>query len=569
MSAIGPLAAVRDLGRARVIAGVLARHGFGDAAQRLGLAAAIARAGRVLHWKPAAALSAASSPQRACRALEELGPAFVKFGQLLSTRVDLFAPEWIAEFEKLQDQVPAVPFAELRPGLEAALGAKLEAVFPVFDEKPLAAGSIAQVHRARLADGREVVVKIRRPGIRPVVEADLRLLARLSETAARGMPELRRFRPRALVRQLSRSLRRELDLARECRTAERIAARLPKGSPLVIPQVHWEFTRETVNVQDFIAGIPGHDPGAAQAAGLDRRLLAQRGADAMLRMILVEGLFHADPHPGNVFYLPGNRFALIDFGMAGRLTEARRGEVAGLLDALARRDADAVLRALAAWAPGAEGDEGLREAVEEFIDRHHGVPLARLDLGGMLADVAALLRDHQVPLPPDLALLIKALITLEGLGRRLDPEFDMASAAAPLLRRALRDRYRPSALLRRGRRLLEETLSVARSAPRALRRLLGADLRGRPRITFDMPRLEGFGLRLDRAASRVTVGLVTAALIVGTSIVMTVKGGPSLLGLPLFGLLGFAGSALCGLWLMLSIWRSGHMRHRRGRDDDS
>jgi len=277
-------------------------------------------------------------------------------------------------------------------------------------------------------------------------------------------------------------------------------------------------------------------------------------------MILIEGFFHADPHPGNLFLLPGDRIALIDFGMVGRLSETRRREVADLLLNLAQRDAKEVRRVLAMWTPHADGDEALAEAIDEFLDQYHGVRLARLNLGAMLADTVALLRDHRLWLPADLAMLIKALITLEGFGRRLDPGFDMAGTAEPYLRKVLRDRYRPRALLKRGVRVAEEFLTLAAELPRTARRLLAGDKHGRPRVTFDLPRLDRFGRRIDRAASRITVGLITAALIVGTSIVMTVSGGPTLMGLPLFGLVGFFGAGLSGIWLVASIWRGGHSR---------
>lgn len=551
-------AVVHDLGRLRSVAGVLIRHGFGDLAHRLGMIAAVGRTERLLHWKQP--LADLTTPQRAVRALEELGPTFVKLGQVMATRVDLFPPEWIAELERLQDQVPTVPFETLRPGLEAALGAPIGTLFGSFEETPLAAGSLAQVHGATLPDGRHVVVKIRRPGIRSVIEADLRLLARIAGVAERDLPELRRFRPRALVRQLSIALRRELDFEREGRAAERIANGQPPESGLVVPRVHWGLTRESVNVQERIVGIPAHDLALADAAGLDRARIARRGAEAMLRMILIEGFFHADPHAGNLFLLPGDRIALIDFGMVGRLSEPRRREVADLLLSLAHRDAREVRRVLAIWTPHADGDEPLAEALDEFLDRYHGVRLERLNLGAMLADTVALLREHRLWLPPDLAMLVKALITLEGFGRRLDPGFDMAGTAQPYLHRVLRDRYRPRALLKRGVRVAEEFITLAAELPRTARRLLAADGRGRPRVTFDLPRLDRFGRRIDRAASRIAVGLITAALIIGTSIVMTVSGGPTLLGLPLFGLVGFVGAVLSGVWLVASIWRGGHSR---------
>ena len=246
----------------------------------------------------------------------------------------------------------------------------------------LAAASLAQVHRARLANGDEVVLKVRRPGIRKVVEADLRLLAHVAEIVEAEVPELRRYHPQAVIRQFTISLRRELDFAAECRNAERIAANFADHDEIVIPRVHWQWVGERLNVQDFIRGIPGRDLAATDAAGLDRKLLAQRGAEAVLKMMLEDGFFHADPHPGNVFYLPDNHIAFIDFGMVGRLSERRRIELLQMLLGLVERQPQAVADVLQDWAGDAHGvDPGqLEMEVEAFVDQYHGVPLAQLQL---------------------------------------------------------------------------------------------------------------------------------------------------------------------------------------------
>ena len=438
---IETLDTARDLGRLKEILGVMVRHGFGDTVRRLGLTDRLERAGQALNWTHAADLARVEPPVQVRLALEELGPAFVKFGQILAGRADLFGPEWIAEFEKLHSNVPALPIDALRPQLREDLGAEPEAVFAWFDTTPLAAASIAQVHRARLQDGSEVIVKIRRPGIADTIQADLRLLQRLAALAEAELPALKPYRPQQLVREFARSLRRELDLAGECRQAERIATNMAVLPHIVIPRVHWAYTRERINVQDFIDGTPG---GALAAltpeAGFDRTVLAQRGAQAVLQMIVKDGVFHADPHPGNVFYLSGNRIAFIDFGMVGRLSQRRRDELLQLLLGLVEHQPQAVADVLLDWTGDAQGLNlgQLETEIEAFVDQYHGVPLAQLSLGQMLADVTAILREHHLGLPSDLALLIKAFISLEGMGRNLDPDFHMATEALPLLKQVVR-----------------------------------------------------------------------------------------------------------------------------------
>lgn len=552
------ISAVRDLGRLHAIASVLIRYGFGDLVRRIGMADTLERAGRALRWHEPEELAWLEPPARVRRALEELGPSFVKLGQILATRVDLFPPEWIAEFGKLQDAAPAIPFADLLPQLTEDLGATPEAIFPRLETQALAAASLAQVHRAWLADGTAVILKVRRPGIRSVVEADLRLLARLAEIAETEAPELRRYRLREVVRQFTLSLRRELDFSAEGRSAERIAAHFADHPEIVVPRIHWSLTGERLSVQDYVEGIAGRDLAAVDAAGLDRRLLARRGASAVLKMMLEDGFFHADPHPGNVFYLPDNRIAFIDFGMIGRLSEERRYQLAVLLHGLVSHDAEKVAEVLLDWSSDAQTDgESLQPEIEAFVDQYHGVPLKQLDLGAMLSDLAAILREHGLALPPDLALLIKAFIALEGLGRQLDPDFDMAGEATPFLERVLIAHVAPGALARRGWRALSDTLALVAGLPQDLRQLLRAARRGKLQVQVEVLPLKQFGDRLDRAASRLAISVVTAALIVGSAIVMTVERAPALPGLPSFGLLGFIAAVIGGIWVLLSIWRGG------------
>ncbi len=555
---IETLVAARDVGRLNTIAGVLIRHGLGDVVHRLGLAEQLARAGQVLMQPHAADLARLEPPVQLRLAMQELGPTFVKLGQILAGRADLFGPEWIAEFEQLHSHVPAVPLERLRPQLREDLGAEPEVVFARFDTEPLAAASIAQVHRARLHDGSEVVVKIRRPDIAETIAADLRLLARLAVLAEQALPWLQPYRPQRLVKELARSLQRELDLASECRSAERIAKNLAALPWIVVPRVHWAYTRERVNVQDFIDGIAGYHLDRLRPPEYDRRLLARRGAQAVLKMIVEDGLFHADPHPGNVFYLADNRIAFIDFGMVGRLAARRRAELLTLLLGLVQRDAQAVADVLLDWTGDAgEADiDTLETEIEAFVEQYHGVPLAQLSLSNMLADVTAILREHRLALPSDLALLIKAFITLEGLGRGLDPDFHMAQEALPLLRKVMRAQYRPKVLAQKAWRHLRRSLGLLEKLPHDLSRLMRNARRGRLNIHLDIVHLRRVGDQLTQAANRISMALVIAALIVGSSIVMTVAGGPSLFGLPAFGFLGFCGAVLGGLWLVRSIRQS-------------
>jgi ubiquinone biosynthesis protein len=552
------ISVVRDLPRLHEIASVMIRYGWGDLVRVLGISGVLERAGRILHWQSSNEISQLDAPVRIRRALEELGPTFVKLGQLLATRVDLFPPHWIAEFEKLHSQVPAVPFERLQTDLVAAIKGEPGEVFAAFDPIPLAAASMAQVYRATLKDGTPVVIKIRRPGIENVIKADLRILEHAAKLLESEVPDSRRYDPAQIVSQFRRSLNRELDLAKEARNIDQFARDFADDPLVKIPRVYWEFTNDRVNVQEEIVGLEGVAPDKLRASGLDPKLLAARGADTVLRMVLEHGYFHADPHPGNVLFLPGNRIGMIDFGMVGMLTNARRNQLVDLLHALTGKDEQALMQVLLDWSGESVSDEDrLAYDVAELMQSYDDLQLKDVKIGALLNDITAVMRDNNLVLPADLTLLFKTLITLEGLGQQLDPEFHMIDHVTPFVERIIQQRYTPQALLARGRKSLRETLEVLADVPRDLRNLLRDMRRGRVKIDLDLKRLDQFGHQLDRASNRLTMGILTASLVVGSSIIMTVKGGPQLFGLPFFGLLGFLIAFFNSVWIIFSIWRSG------------
>src|SRR6516225_1137444 len=327
----GVSGALREMPRLREISSILIRYGLGDLVRRAGVSTLLERTGQVLQWAQASEVAHLEPQQRARLALEQLGPTFVKLGQMLSTREDLLPATWTDELSRLYSRVAPVPFDELLPQIEQALGRSPFEVFAHVEREPYAAASIAQIHRAKLASGMPVVLKIRRPGIEGKVDADLRLLDRLAHLIEREMPEVRRYRPVEVVGQLRGSLERELDLAVEARNTERFARNFGEDLDILVPRIYSEWTSSAMIVQEHIEGIRGNDLAAIDRAGLDRKALAARGVDAVLKMILVDGVFHADPHSGNVMYLPDNRIALIDFGMVGRLSPARRRQIIDLL----------------------------------------------------------------------------------------------------------------------------------------------------------------------------------------------------------------------------------------------
>ena len=553
------IVAAGDLGRLNEIAGIVIRHGFGQVMHKSGIIGWLRRAGAVLNWTSAEHINEVGAPERARRMLEELGPTFVKLGQVLASRTDLLAPEWTAEFAKLHANVQSVAFEELRGQLEEDLGATVDEAFAEFDRDPLAAGSIGQVHRAVLHDGRKVVAKIRRPGIQTKVEADLRLLKHIAELVESEVSELRRYRPVRVQRQFARSMKAELNFVIEAKNLRTVQNNLPEGSQLETPEVIWEFSKERLLVQTLLPGICADQWLHGDPEGeYDTVAIASTGADAILRMVFIDGVFHADPHPGNIIMPGGARVGLLDFGMVGRLSESRRREFAELLNGVRERDVSAVSEVLLSWSDSGSVDmELLEQDCEAFLDRFSGVQLKDLDVTGMLLDVSGIMRENDLAFPADVSMLIKVFVTLEGLGRALDPQFDLSAHLEPLARELMRSMHSPRAIIRRGTRDLARILM---GLPHDVRVTMDRLRRGNFKVELDLQRLDHFGAQLDRSANRVTIGMILASMIIGTSIAMTIDAGPMLWGIPAIGLVGFISSAATAVGLLWSIYRSGrHM----------
>lgn len=542
----------RDLGRLRELGGILLRYGFGDLISRFGLSGLLEQAGRLVRLPVDCEMLDRQPGERMRHALEDMGPTFVKLGQILATRVDLFPMEWIREFEQLQDQARPVPWTVLQANVEQALGKPVDAVFARVDPEPIGVASIAQVHRAELPDGTKVALKIRKPGIRRRIESDLRLLEQAARLAADHSAELRRYRPVDLVREFDRSLHREMDFTHEARHAAQIAANMAALDWLVIPKVYTEWSSDGLCVQEFIDGIPARQVGRLDAAGHDRRLLARRGALAAWKMVLEDGLFHADPHPGNFLILPGDRIAMLDFGMVGRLTRARQEQLVQLTRAVVMRESEACAAVLAVWSDGMRPDtEALAADIDDIISRYYDMALAEINATALMLDVTALLRNHDLTVPPDIALLIKAVITLDGFGRVMDPGFDVMSEAEPLLQRMVRRRYSPSRLAK----------SLGLRALGLVDRLYAPPPSGGVPPSdhgVDARLLEHLADRFERLGYRLVQTGITLAGLVAGGLLLAGKVPPSWHGVSVAGGVIFTGGLAWSVWLMLVARR--HLR---------
>jgi ubiquinone biosynthesis protein len=551
---------IRSIRRYRQIGRVLFNYGFDQLLEYLNLSHFIARGKRIFR-RSELKIAQLSPAERMRLALEELGPSFIKLGQLLSTRPDVLPKSYITEFAKLQDMVPSFSFEEVRNQIRVELGGEIEELFSSVETEPIAAASIAQVHRARLTSGEAVVVKVRRPNIVELVETDIDVLMGLALLAERHLPGSEIYDPVGLVREFARTIRREMDFSREGHTIEKIAGNFAGDKTLYFPRVFWEKTSKGVLTLEFIDGIKVSDLQALEVAGLDRALIARRGADAFLQMVLVHGFFHGDPHPGNVFILPENTICLLDYGMVGRLDNQLKGYLLDLLLAITGRDVDEVVSLLSYSGdlPDQLNMRALKRDLSEFIDSYYELPLQEIEVGRMLMEFIDIITTYHIKFQPDLMLLSKALITIEGMGRELDPRFDMIEHVRPFMESAIKERISPRQMVTDIREHFTGLANLVKNLPKDLKELLNRINRNKFKIDLEHRGLDRFIQELDKSINRLSSSLIIAALIVGSSIIMQTDKGPLLLGFPVFAFLGYTIAGFIGLWWVVAILRSGRL----------
>ena len=550
---MGIFSGTSELGRLRELIGILLRYGFDDLVQWLGLEGKARLLERFLIRELPADVRRQPPEVRARMALEEMGPTFIKFGQILATRVDLFPEEWIRQLEQLQDQTRSLPFSQLRGQLEKSLGTRISDCFREVDEKPVGSASMAQVHRAVTHAGEDVVLKIRKPGIEKIIQSDLGLMRQLAEIAEAQSPEMRKYQPVEIMQEFERSLLRELDFSVEGRNADRMRENLRSLDFIRVPKIWWEWTCEDLNVQEFIRGIPAKKVDDIDSAGMNRKQIARRGACAVWKMMLEDGFFHADPHPGNFIILPGNQIAMLDFGMVGRLTPTRRDQLIRLIRCVLLQEPENATMVLVEWTGGRfVNREALNAEVSTLLEHFDGVALEELDVSGLLNDVAGILRNHNVRLPTDITLLVKACITLEGFGRLIDPEFQLMEEAAPLLKKTLINRYAPKMLVRSFR---VRALDVVERLYNPSVPLFGSSVHGvQAAPSMDQGEIEKMVNRLEKASHRQSRAILLASIFVVSGMLTQLPSGPHFLGMHVLGLLSLLGCTAYWVWMLVNIW---------------
>jgi ubiquinone biosynthesis protein len=551
---------IRSIRRYLNIVRVLSTFGFDQALEMLGLADMVVRSRRLFRRKmpDIARLTAA---ERMRLALEELGPTFVKLGQILSTRPDVIPHSFVREFEKLQDNVPSFSFEEVLSQITGELGGPVEQFFAEIDPVPLAAASIAQVHRARLKTGEEVVIKVRRPGIVAVVESDISALLALAGLAERHVSGSELYDPVGVVREFARTIRREMDFSREAHTIEKFRDNFIKTPWMYFPRVYWEQTSRAILTMEYVAGVKVSDREKLSDQGLDNKLIARRGADAFLEMVLTHGFFHGDLHPGNVLILQDNVICLLDYGIVGRLDEGLKTFLTDILSAIVNRDMDEVVSLLLFAGDISDNLDirALKRDMSNFIDGYYEIPLKEIEVGRMLMEFIEIVTLYSIRIQPDLMMLAKSLVLIEGMGRALDPAFDMVEHLRPFIVKEIRQKFSPRRISSDINKILLSYLNLARNIPRDLKEIINRVNRNKFKIDLEHRGLDKFTAEFDRSINRLSTSMILAAMIIGSSIVMHIDKGPKVMDFPVFAFMGYTVAGLVGLWLVYAIIRSGRM----------
>ncbi|MDH3868531.1 MAG: AarF/UbiB family protein [Desulfuromonadales bacterium] len=553
---------IRTIRRYRTILGVLIKYGFGHFVEQLNIDYYLELGKRLVTLdKIPKDLERLSQPQRLRLVMEELGPTFIKLGQLLSTRPDVLDKAYILEFSKLQDKVPAVSFEEINAQIQRELGYPAEELFAEFSTKPLAAASIAQVHRGKLKSGEEVVFKVRRPGIVKIVETDIDVLMGLAYLIEQHVPTVALYDPVGLVKEFRRSIMRELNFTREGRTVDRFAVNFAESETVYTPKIFWDYTGDIVLTMEYVDGIKISALEELTAQGYDLKEIARRGADAFLKQVLDFGLFHADPHPGNVFILPDQVICMLDYGMVGRLGQDLKDQLIDLLQALLNRDVNRIISQLLYSGELTDDSDmkNLRRDLHDFIEDYYDIVLQDIKVGKLLTEFIEILTHHRIHFPADFMILAKALVIMEGVGRQLDPEFNMINHMRPYVNKLVFERFSPKNISEQAGRIVQAYSSLAKNLPQDIKEFVNRLNRNQFKIDLEHRGLEKLVTDLDRSSNRVSFAVVIGSLIVGSSLVMQIDKGPMILGFPLLGLLGYSIAGFLGLWLAIGILRSGRL----------
>ena len=549
---------LRNIRRYRTIARVFIKHGFGETVDRLNLGRALKFGKRLFRRKPSEEISFSA---RIRIALEELGPTFVKLGQVLSMRPFLIPYELVVELSKLHDRVAPMSWEAARAAIEENLGCEIERAFAFLDQQPVASASLSQVHNAELHDGTKVVVKIQRPGIRNIIDADMVILKDIARLLEKHIPESRQYEPVGVIDELARSTRKEINFLYEGRNIEIFARNFRDDDRIFVPKVFWDYTTRRMITMERIDGIKITNIEKLKESGIDPAEICRKGGDMVFLMVFEHGFFHADPHPGNLFVTPDGRIAPVDYGMVGVLSGSQLSELGDMLTSVVASDAQLVVYTFsrAGILPESVNQQALEVDISELLVRYHRIPLAQIDMAALFDEFFEIVHRHDLRIKSEFMVFGKALATYEEVARQLDPGYDLIKSAAPHVKKLALKKIAFTRILRDLNMGLAELRDFITRFPAEARQFTRKLNRGEARLGLEIRGLDRLTIEMDRSTNRLAFALVIAAIIVGSSLILTLDVGIKIYGLPLLGLVGYLFAGLLGAGLVISILRSGKL----------
>jgi ubiquinone biosynthesis protein len=545
----------RHFARYRQIITVLFKYGFEDVLGAFKVDKYLEVILQMISARRKELLNKYSRFERARMALEELGPTFIKLGQALSMRPDFISVEFIDELAKLQDSVPPFSYAEIKDIFRSEFNVKIEDLFESLEKIPVASASIGQVHKARLKDGRDVAVKVQRPGLDKLVEVDLGIMYHLAGMIEKNIEEVAFIHPMKIIDEFARIISKELDYTIEADHMERFGKTFADDPTLHIPKVYREFTTRRILTMEYIDGIKVSDITALDKAGTDKQLITYRGANLILKQIFDNGFFHSDPHSGNIFILPGNVIGLLDFGQAGTVDQQSKEDFVDLIDSVVQQNAFRATRQLLKitfWEKKPD-IRLLEREVSDFIGKHLYKTLKDLNINELVHDLLHMMTRHQLRIPPDIFLMMKALATIEGIARKLDPDFDMIAQATPFIRQIKLERLKPQRIMEDIYNLSGDLIHFGKHFPAEMMEISRLIREQKLYMKMDEKTMAQVQLAQNKIGNRIAIAIILASLIIGSSVVTFAKAPPLIAGVSFFGLSGYILSVILGLWLAWSI----------------
>ena len=552
----------KNINRLRQIINILIKYGFDYFVEQLGLISLIAKGEKILKRKRSK-IDQISFSVRVRLALEELGPTFVKLGQILSTRPDIIPREYIKELEKLQDEVPPYSYDLVEQMVQKELGANVSELFKSFDEKPFAAASLGQAHKAILKEDKvKVVVKVQRPDMEKIIETDLDILFQLARLTEKYILESRLYDPVGAAEEFAKTIRMELDYGTEGRNAERFRKNFKEDKTVFIPNIYWELSSKYILTMEYIEGIKINHLKELDKAGYDRKQIAENGAKAFMKQILIDGFFHADPHPGNILVMENEIIGFMDFGMMGKIDEESREKYIDLLIAVLEYDSNKILAGMLELGFTSQETIDTRSFkidIADILAQYYDKALKEIKLGEFVTQLVQISIKYHIKMPAELTLLGKSLLTIEGIGLVLDPDFNLTEIAKPYIKEIILERKSPQRLLFKLSNDLSEFYHLMVLIPRQLSKTLRKMEEGIFKLELQHRGLENLINALDKATNRLSYSLILVAIIIGSSLIMQTDKGLQFMGFPVIGVMGYIISGILGLGLVIMILRSGKM----------